>query len=31
MLQLSHAEIPDDDKAKIASGNFENLIGRIKL
>lgn len=31
MLQLSHAEISDDDKAKIASGNFENLIGRIKL
>lgn len=31
MLQLTHAEISDEDKKKVASGNLENLISRVKL
>jgi len=31
MLQLIHADIPDADKKKIASGNLEKIIDRIEL
>jgi predicted TIM-barrel fold metal-dependent hydrolase len=31
ILQLLHAEIADEDKARIASGNMRALIGNVKL